>query len=129
MDTIKNPVLSKLGRNNGKNQDATRLIVEDQPEDDDDSLILTQERVDPTESDTDSDGDAISDNNEPTFIRPLIKTTSPYESLDYDVCENKLWEKDQKPKHTKLSVRKSFARWMIFLFIGILTGMVCCLQP
>lgn len=123
------PVLSKQGRNGQLNPDDSRLISDHQSEDDDDSLILTQteERVSqPSDNDDDSSSDSSHDNEQeqPTFQLTRANTRSKYESLDYDVSENKLWEKDQKKKELKLSVKKNFSRWILFLLIGGLTGMV-----
>ncbi|XP_055385312.1 H(+)/Cl(-) exchange transporter 7 [Condylostylus longicornis] len=52
--------------------------------------------------------------------------SSIYESLDYDVCENKLWRLDQKTPPARFTLRKNFARLLIFIIIGILTALVAC---
>lgn len=49
-----------------------------------------------------------------------------FQSLDYDVCENQLWEKEQISLKPRFAVRKDFARWIISLQIGILTALVGC---
>lgn len=49
-----------------------------------------------------------------------------FQSLDYDVCENELWEKEQITRKPRFSVRKDFARWVISLQVGILTALVGC---
>jgi chloride channel 7 len=42
------------------------------------------------------------------------------------VCENQLWEKEQMSKEPHLKIKKDFARWIVSLFIGILTALVGC---
>ncbi|XP_011346366.1 H(+)/Cl(-) exchange transporter 7 [Ooceraea biroi] len=49
-----------------------------------------------------------------------------YESLDYDTCENYLLQDEERSKGYKFVVRKNFARWFIFLLIGICTALVAC---
>lgn len=49
------------------------------------------------------------------------------QSLDYDVCENQLWEKELTRRKPRFTIRKDFARWIVSLFIGILTALVGCL--
>lgn len=46
--------------------------------------------------------------------------------MDYDVCENTLWTDDQKSRESSLVVRKDFARWIVFIIIGVLTALVAC---
>ena len=47
-----------------------------------------------------------------------------YESLDYDPCENHLLQDEERKKGYKFVVRKNFARWFIFLLIGICTALI-----
>ncbi|KYQ58999.1 H(+)/Cl(-) exchange transporter 7 [Trachymyrmex zeteki] len=49
-----------------------------------------------------------------------------YESLDYDPCENYLLQDEERKKGYKFIVRKNFARWFIFLLIGICTALIAC---
>ncbi|XP_034936112.1 H(+)/Cl(-) exchange transporter 7 [Chelonus insularis] len=49
-----------------------------------------------------------------------------YESLDYDTCENNLLQDEERKKGYKYVVKKNFARWFIFLLIGIFTALVAC---
>ncbi|XP_020283006.1 H(+)/Cl(-) exchange transporter 7 [Pseudomyrmex gracilis] len=49
-----------------------------------------------------------------------------YESLDYDPCENNLLQDEERSKGYKFVVRKNFARWFIFLLIGICTALIAC---
>ncbi|OAD54955.1 H(+)/Cl(-) exchange transporter 7 [Eufriesea mexicana] len=46
-----------------------------------------------------------------------------YESLDYDPCENHLLQDEERKKGYKFVVKKNFARWFIFLLIGICTAL------
>ncbi|XP_052860181.1 H(+)/Cl(-) exchange transporter 7 [Anopheles cruzii] len=63
----------------------------------------------------------------PTFsTNRQPKEASQYESLDYDVCENELWKRDQIKIAPKFTVRKDFARWVISLQIGVCTALVAC---
>lgn len=126
MSSVKNQTSSKLNRKGQTNIDGTQLISANQSDDDDDSLILAhtedqQNHDDDESSDTDDNDE---EHEQIAFEQPRVNTRSLYESLDYDVCENKLWEKDQKRKESKLSVKKSLSRWIIFLLIGMMTGTV-----
>ncbi|KAK1129883.1 hypothetical protein K0M31_019586 [Melipona bicolor] len=47
-----------------------------------------------------------------------------YESLDYDPCENHLLQDEERKKGYKFVVKKNFARWFIFLLIGICTAFI-----
>nr|XP_033335693.1 H(+)/Cl(-) exchange transporter 7 [Megalopta genalis] len=47
-----------------------------------------------------------------------------YESLDYDPCENQLLKDEERKKGYKFVVKKNFARWFIFLLIGICTALI-----
>ncbi|EFN81286.1 H(+)/Cl(-) exchange transporter 7 [Harpegnathos saltator] len=49
-----------------------------------------------------------------------------YESLDYDTCENYLLQDEERKKGFKFVVKKNFARWLIFLLIGICTALIAC---
>ncbi|XP_076640842.1 chloride channel protein 7 isoform X2 [Halictus rubicundus] len=49
-----------------------------------------------------------------------------YESLDYDPCENQLLQDEERKKGYKFVVKKNFARWFIFLLIGICTALIAC---
>ncbi|XP_015175894.1 PREDICTED: H(+)/Cl(-) exchange transporter 7 [Polistes dominula] len=49
-----------------------------------------------------------------------------YESLDYDPCENYLLQDEERKKGYKFVVKKNFARWFIFLLIGICTAFIAC---
>lgn len=98
----------------------TTLITEDTS--DDDSLVISNNAEEELEqSDDDDEGIAA---EEVIFRTNHARPKSIYESLDYDVCENVLWEKEQKAKESKLSVKKDVSRWFIFLLIGILTALV-----
>ncbi|KAL9915534.1 chloride channel protein 7 [Glossina fuscipes fuscipes] len=50
-----------------------------------------------------------------------------YESLDYDVCENVLFQAEQKRlAGIRWASRKDILRWIIFIQIGIITALVAC---
>uniref|UniRef100_A0A182JKB0 Chloride channel protein n=1 Tax=Anopheles atroparvus TaxID=41427 RepID=A0A182JKB0_ANOAO len=64
---------------------------------------------------------------EPIFaVNQRSKEASQYESLDYDVCENVLWRRDQTKIEPKFAVKKDFSRWVISLQIGVFTALVAC---
>lgn len=49
------------------------------------------------------------------------------QSLDYDVCENVLFQKEQQLfANTRFSIRKDILRWIIFIQIGIITALIAC---
>lgn len=48
------------------------------------------------------------------------------QSLDYDICENHLLLEEERTKGYKFIVKKNFARWFIFLLIGMLTALIAC---
>ncbi|EDW09284.1 H(+)/Cl(-) exchange transporter 7 [Drosophila mojavensis] len=50
-----------------------------------------------------------------------------YESLDYDVCENKLFQDEQLSRlRDRFSLRTHIIRWIIFILIGIITAVIAC---
>lgn len=53
--------------------------------------------------------------------------SAKYESLDYDPCENHLFLDEERTKGYKYIVKKSVARWIIFLLIGMVTALIACL--
>ncbi|EDW02521.1 GH22038 [Drosophila grimshawi] len=58
-----------------------------------------------------------------TLQRPQIQ----YESLDYDVCENKLFHAEQRKRlRDRFSLRIHVIRWIIFILIGIITALNAC---
>ncbi|XP_075165788.1 chloride channel protein 7 [Haematobia irritans] len=57
----------------------------------------------------------------------LAGQSDRYESLDYDVCENELFRKEQeRTRNTRFSVQKDMLRWIIFIQIGIITALIAC---
>lgn len=49
------------------------------------------------------------------------------QSLDYDVCENSLFQKEQQlTNNARFSIRKDVLRWIIFIQIGIITALIAC---
>ncbi|XP_071130802.1 H(+)/Cl(-) exchange transporter 7-like isoform X1 [Mytilus edulis] len=50
-----------------------------------------------------------------------------YESLDYDIVENDLFEEMLKNNTNKDYIKTEFLRWLIMGMIGVLTGLVACL--
>lgn len=48
------------------------------------------------------------------------------QSLDYDTCENHLVLEEERNKGYKFLMRKSLARWFIFLLIGMTTALIAC---
>ncbi|BET01426.1 Chloride channel [Nesidiocoris tenuis] len=50
--------------------------------------------------------------------------SAKYESLDYDVCENKILLDEVRSSSNNFLVRKMLARWLIFFLIGVFTALV-----
>ncbi|XP_039315677.1 H(+)/Cl(-) exchange transporter 7 [Solenopsis invicta] len=78
-----------------------------------------------------SDIEAISGQSKRLYIRDITPgatnfISTNYESLDYDPCENYLLQDEERKKGYKFIVRKNFARWFIFLLIGICTALIAC---
>lgn len=108
--------------------DRNRLLGAEttEPVEEDESLLVVDQQTAAASdySSQESGNEDESEDDAPIFERPRAIPSSIYESLDYDVCENKLWVTDQKPKLSKISVKKDFVRWVICLMIGILTALV-----
>ncbi|EDV56287.1 uncharacterized protein Dere_GG20318 [Drosophila erecta] len=68
--------------------------------------------------------------SEPIFhlrSRTAAASTPNYESLDYEVCENTLFQDEQRKRLTeRFSLRKDIIRWIIFIQIGIITALIAC---
>ncbi|CAH0393157.1 unnamed protein product [Bemisia tabaci] len=64
------------------------------------------------------------DDNAVVEVGSLNVLNSNFESLDYDICENTLFLDEERKKGYKFIVKKSVARWMIFLLIGVLTALI-----
>ncbi|XP_024889574.1 H(+)/Cl(-) exchange transporter 7 [Temnothorax curvispinosus] len=78
-----------------------------------------------------SDIEAISGHSRRLYIRDITPgatnfISTNYESLDYDPCENYLLQDEERKRGYKFIVRKNFARWFIFLLIGICTALIAC---
>lgn len=50
----------------------------------------------------------------------------PAQSLDYEICDNELYQNDTKFRESHSGSHKDFARWILFILIGILTALVAC---
>ncbi|XP_064629427.1 H(+)/Cl(-) exchange transporter 7-like isoform X2 [Lineus longissimus] len=48
------------------------------------------------------------------------------QSLDYDVCENALYQKDERSKSFQMVIRKQVARWIVMFLIGVFTALIAC---
>lgn len=50
-----------------------------------------------------------------------------WQSLDYEVCENTLFQKEQRKRiRDRFSLRTHVIRWIIFILIGIFTALIAC---
>ncbi|XP_046582844.1 H(+)/Cl(-) exchange transporter 7-like isoform X1 [Haliotis rubra] len=74
------------------------------------------------ENSTDNDEREITIDNEQPIPEKLL--SARFESLDYDICENVLYQREEKQKTTKGIIRMEVARWFVSLVIGVLTGLV-----
>lgn len=63
----------------------------------------------------------------PLLLTLYLITLFHSQSLDYDVCENELWNKEQISRKPRFSDKKDFARWIISLQVGVLTALVGCI--
>lgn len=52
--------------------------------------------------------------------------SAKYESLDYDTCENHLLLDEERKKGYRFVIKKSLARWFVFLLIGMITALIAC---
>lgn len=52
------------------------------------------------------------------------ETMEKYESLDYDIIENDLYKESQRNKTKKEKIIATVSNWLIFLCIGIFTGLI-----
>lgn len=79
--------------------------------------------------DFDGDQDHLMDTTipPPVFTRTeqVLVKSSIYESLDYEICENELWQKQIIEEQYSL-VKQDFMRWILFIAIGIVTALVAC---
>ncbi|XP_048761275.2 H(+)/Cl(-) exchange transporter 7-like [Ostrea edulis] len=50
-----------------------------------------------------------------------------YESLDYDGCENVLYQMEEKKKSVRETMVIEMLRWLVMFFVGVLTGLVASL--
>ncbi|KAH8371896.1 hypothetical protein KR093_009264, partial [Drosophila rubida] len=49
------------------------------------------------------------------------------QSLDYDVCDNTLFQDEQRKRlRDRFSLRTNVIRWIIFILIGIITALIAC---
>lgn len=55
-----------------------------------------------------------------------MKLICLFQSLDYDTCENHLLLDEERKKGYPFIVKKSLARWLIFLMIGMITALIAC---
>lgn len=59
------------------------------------------------------------DDTQPIFQHDKgCRIASKYESLDYEICENELYQSDHKFREAHSAARKDFARWILFIVIG-----------
>lgn len=49
-----------------------------------------------------------------------------YDSMDYDNCENQLYQKEERLNGYKEHLNIQFARWLVMFLIGALTGLIAC---
>ncbi|KAK2180123.1 hypothetical protein NP493_458g02020 [Ridgeia piscesae] len=49
-----------------------------------------------------------------------------FQSLDYDNCENVLYQREERQKNHRQLLKQQFARWVVMCFIGIFTAIIAC---
>ncbi|XP_075233875.1 H(+)/Cl(-) exchange transporter 7-like isoform X2 [Lycorma delicatula] len=120
-------------KKSGSSSNDTEPLMQSSNNDDDDDCNCNRVNGEPHNCDRscvcvntniNEESDLRSRNIETVRIGSLNIIDSKYESLDYDNCENILELNEQTVKGYKLIVKKSIARWLIFLFIGVLTAFV-----
>ncbi|XP_014260411.1 H(+)/Cl(-) exchange transporter 7 [Cimex lectularius] len=62
--------------------------------------------------------------NETVPIGSLDVLSVKYESLDYDICENRLMLDEERNKGYSYYIKKLFMKWIIFFLIGMLTALI-----
>lgn len=63
-------------------------------------------------------------NTETVAVGSLSVLSAKYESLDYEICENHLYLEEERKKGYSFYIRKNFARWLVFLLIGVSTAVI-----
>ncbi|XP_033749543.1 H(+)/Cl(-) exchange transporter 7-like [Pecten maximus] len=74
---------------------------------------------------TDDDINSDNSNEEREDISDEKILSGGFESLDYDHCENELFQQEER-KSSKAYIKKEVVRWLVFGLIGILTGLIAC---
>ncbi|XP_050432472.1 H(+)/Cl(-) exchange transporter 7-like [Adelges cooleyi] len=65
-----------------------------------------------------------SDKEDSIPIGSLNVLSAKYESLDYEVVENYIYRDEERKKGYKFVVKKNFARWVTFFWIGLFTATI-----
>ncbi|XP_054261984.1 H(+)/Cl(-) exchange transporter 7-like [Macrosteles quadrilineatus] len=92
---------------------------------DDREQLIPRRRSTRTEGINDVDPVSYLKQNEGAVpIGSLNVLSSQFESLDYDICENKLLMNEAVVRGYAFVTHKSLARWLIFLMIGVCTAFV-----
>ncbi|KAK3090640.1 hypothetical protein FSP39_013333 [Pinctada imbricata] len=92
---------------------------------DDDQLSDNRNEYDVNSTQHDSINDD-SDQQEPgqSEIPDENIISGEYESLDYDLCENILYQSEEKKRSRRNLIKIEFMRWLVMFFVGVLTGFV-----
>ncbi|XP_074647081.1 H(+)/Cl(-) exchange transporter 7-like [Tubulanus polymorphus] len=77
------------------------------------------------EEEHEEDDDASGTSSESTTQEKLL--SQQYESLDYDYCENSLYQKEQRTSNYQAVLRCQMARWWVAFMIGVFTAMIAVL--
>ncbi|XP_013381142.1 H(+)/Cl(-) exchange transporter 7 [Lingula anatina] len=64
------------------------------------------------------------DEEDPKLLEEHKVLSARFQTLDYDTCENELYQREEKSKGYRFLVKKNLARWLVMGLIGILTGIV-----
>ncbi|XP_020805482.1 H(+)/Cl(-) exchange transporter 7 [Drosophila serrata] len=105
---------------------------QNEPENDLPPLLGNNDQPPPVNTINGSAGSARNhiNDSEPIFhlrSRTAAASTPNYESLDYEVCENTLFQDEQRRRlREPFSLRKDIIRWIIFIQIGIITALIAC---
>ncbi|XP_046656068.1 H(+)/Cl(-) exchange transporter 7-like isoform X1 [Daphnia pulicaria] len=56
----------------------------------------------------------------------LSTLSSEFESLDYELCENKIFKEEESKKSPGSITKQNATRWVVVFFIGVCTALIAC---
>lgn len=49
-----------------------------------------------------------------------------HKSLDYELCESKIFKEENSKKSTLSLMKQNATRWIVMFFIGVCTALIAC---